>query len=457
MAWTDDIPDLKPVPITIFQRHFVLFRDPVTSLYVVMDDMCPHRAAPLSEGRLFIRKSEDAPDETILECGYHGWRFDCTGRCVDIPVAELTKRIPETADIGGLYATAVSRQGLVFMFWGDRKKAGEVTVPVPPELEVEDDGIVFFRNSRRRFPISAPVIMENVADPAHVPWSHHGTGQGDRNKVGRDGGGVVEEDRVKEGYMRARFMRSKKNSKGAAVNEVKMPTYVGYRLQFRKIESWLMTWVLPVSHNECVMFSGHAFRGPWMVKLITSMKPRWWEHMTANLILDGDSVLLQGQENRLQGVKRDAWGGGWKELYTLGSGSWDVMVERLRRFFELYGDSMPYVGEMDKSHKVLSREYINDRYEMHTKDCGSCAVALKNVKTGIVVALVVAGMCGLTMVFGVVLLAVLEKTVDKGAVWRTVAGSAVVCASALWVAKVLNSWREKMTYTTVSYDLAHAD
>src|SRR5712692_646417 len=42
-----------------------------------MRDSCPHRGIPLSYGRL---------DGEVVECCYHGWRFDaCSGRCVEIP------------------------------------------------------------------------------------------------------------------------------------------------------------------------------------------------------------------------------------------------------------------------------------------------------------------------------------------------------------------------------------
>lgn len=42
-----------------------------------MRDSCPHRGIPLSYGRF---------DGKILECSYHGWRFEaCTGQCVEIP------------------------------------------------------------------------------------------------------------------------------------------------------------------------------------------------------------------------------------------------------------------------------------------------------------------------------------------------------------------------------------
>jgi nitrite reductase/ring-hydroxylating ferredoxin subunit len=42
-----------------------------------MRDACPHRGMPLSYGRL---------DGEVVECRYHGWRFDaCSGQCVEIP------------------------------------------------------------------------------------------------------------------------------------------------------------------------------------------------------------------------------------------------------------------------------------------------------------------------------------------------------------------------------------
>ena len=46
-----------------------------------MRDICPHRAAPLSAGRLVEKPGEG---ETI-ECCYHGWRFRPDGVCAAIP------------------------------------------------------------------------------------------------------------------------------------------------------------------------------------------------------------------------------------------------------------------------------------------------------------------------------------------------------------------------------------
>ena len=43
---------------------------------VALDDVCPHRLAPLSMGKL----KGDA-----VECGYHGMTFAADGRCIRIP------------------------------------------------------------------------------------------------------------------------------------------------------------------------------------------------------------------------------------------------------------------------------------------------------------------------------------------------------------------------------------
>jgi phenylpropionate dioxygenase-like ring-hydroxylating dioxygenase large terminal subunit len=42
-----------------------------------MRDSCPHRGIPLSYGHF---------DGQVLECSYHGWRFEaCSGQCIEIP------------------------------------------------------------------------------------------------------------------------------------------------------------------------------------------------------------------------------------------------------------------------------------------------------------------------------------------------------------------------------------
>jgi phenylpropionate dioxygenase-like ring-hydroxylating dioxygenase large terminal subunit len=65
----------KPRARTVLGTPLVLFRD-AEGRAAAMVDRCPHRNVPLSIGRL---------RDGLLECRYHGWRFDRFGTCRAVP------------------------------------------------------------------------------------------------------------------------------------------------------------------------------------------------------------------------------------------------------------------------------------------------------------------------------------------------------------------------------------
>jgi nitrite reductase/ring-hydroxylating ferredoxin subunit len=65
-----------PLAFTLMDEPLVAFRDRLGSAHVLID-RCPHRNAPLSLGEVHA--------DGTLECGYHGWRFDGSGRCRSVP------------------------------------------------------------------------------------------------------------------------------------------------------------------------------------------------------------------------------------------------------------------------------------------------------------------------------------------------------------------------------------
>ncbi len=68
-------PDCVPVRLTILGLRLVAFRDS-DGRVGVLDAYCLHRRANLFWGR---------NEEGGLRCAYHGWKFDVTGQCVDMP------------------------------------------------------------------------------------------------------------------------------------------------------------------------------------------------------------------------------------------------------------------------------------------------------------------------------------------------------------------------------------
>lgn len=57
------------------------------------------------------------------------------------------------------------------------------------------DRLTFFKTTRRRFPVSYATNMENITDPGHLMWAHHGSsGMSNRNMVSRNEGMDILED-----------------------------------------------------------------------------------------------------------------------------------------------------------------------------------------------------------------------------------------------------------------------
>src|SRR5215213_8594009 len=67
--------DSPPVRLRLLGEDLVAFRDTSGTIGVVAEN-CPHRGASL-----FFGRNEDEG----LRCVYHGWKFDASGACVDMP------------------------------------------------------------------------------------------------------------------------------------------------------------------------------------------------------------------------------------------------------------------------------------------------------------------------------------------------------------------------------------
>src|SRR5208282_2924629 len=67
--------DGAPVRIKLLSERLIAFRDTAGRLGLI-DAFCAHRGVSLWFGR-----NEDHG----LRCPYHGWKYDVTGQCLDVP------------------------------------------------------------------------------------------------------------------------------------------------------------------------------------------------------------------------------------------------------------------------------------------------------------------------------------------------------------------------------------
>ena len=68
-------PDCAPVRVKLLGERLIAFRDTQGRLGLVAE-FCAHRGVSLWFGR---------NEENGLRCPYHGWKYDVTGQCVDVP------------------------------------------------------------------------------------------------------------------------------------------------------------------------------------------------------------------------------------------------------------------------------------------------------------------------------------------------------------------------------------
>lgn len=140
----------EPRRIWFQNMPVVLFRnaDGVQALH----DRCPHRFAALSDGRLV---------EGDVECTYHGWRFDGTGRCTALP-----------GHLGDLPRVRVKRfavaevDGVIFI------ADGQPDAPPYTHCAAGQDVIV-----RRVVSSTASTLLdtaENILDATHTHYTHKG-------------------------------------------------------------------------------------------------------------------------------------------------------------------------------------------------------------------------------------------------------------------------------------------
>jgi len=136
-----------------------------------MRDSCPHRGIPLSYGQF---------DGQVLECSYHGWRFEaCTGQCVEIPSLTSQDKLKVERVFAGHYPCE-ERNGYVWVYMSspDRKAANTAPGSQAPEKIPSAPVLPVFSKKYKitRLSCELPSHIDHgiigLMDPAHGPFVH---------------------------------------------------------------------------------------------------------------------------------------------------------------------------------------------------------------------------------------------------------------------------------------------
>ena len=142
---------------TFLDEGVVLFRDAAGTPHALAD-RCAHRCLPLSRGRLV---------DGIVQCGYHGMRFNPDGSCAGVPGQDT---IPARATVPAY--PVVERHGFIWIWMGDARAADPVRVP----------DAVWFANPAwatasgyHHIGAEYRLLVDNLLDLSHETFVHQDT------------------------------------------------------------------------------------------------------------------------------------------------------------------------------------------------------------------------------------------------------------------------------------------
>jgi phenylpropionate dioxygenase-like ring-hydroxylating dioxygenase large terminal subunit len=131
-----------------------------------LKDICPHRAAPLSAGKIMA----DDQGEQAVECPFHGWLFRTgDGRCSKIPSLVEGQGL-EVSRIGVRAYPVRESQGMVWIYMASDPRAVD-SISEPPTF----DGVVGGAPKmveRMDFDSHIDHAVVGLMDPAHGPYVH---------------------------------------------------------------------------------------------------------------------------------------------------------------------------------------------------------------------------------------------------------------------------------------------
>lgn len=158
----------KPVGVIRMGEQMVFWRDNTNKVHCAID-RCPHRGIALSKGAIVSNH---------LQCPFHGFEYDESGKCVYIPANGRNGVIPKSLELG-TYPTFESH-GLIWIWWG-QSPPGNLQ---PPKFFDNIDDSFVYASAQDPWSAHYSRVIENQLDVVHLPFIHRNTiGRGNRTLV----------------------------------------------------------------------------------------------------------------------------------------------------------------------------------------------------------------------------------------------------------------------------------
>jgi phenylpropionate dioxygenase-like ring-hydroxylating dioxygenase large terminal subunit len=168
--------DAPPRRVRLLGECLVVFRDSAGRAGL-LGEHCPHRRASLYYGR---------NEAGGLRCVYHGWKFDVTGRCLEMPSEPSTSNFRNK--VGAQAYPVIERAGLLWTYMGPPEKRAEL-----PEFEWLGVPAAQRYGSHWMQDCNYAQALEGEIDEAHVSFLHRRFDAGGAAKTALTGGYFLED------------------------------------------------------------------------------------------------------------------------------------------------------------------------------------------------------------------------------------------------------------------------
>jgi phenylpropionate dioxygenase-like ring-hydroxylating dioxygenase large terminal subunit len=398
-----DLDKEKPNRLTLLGKDFCVWFQPETGgTWQAFDDSCPHRRVPLSEGRIEAGGGAGR-NGSVLQCAYHGWEFDKDGACVKIPQLD-SAFTPGASACATAYPTQVVQDLLwIFPTHDNPELASQKSPATIPQLDDGDkvDATALFV---RDLPYSWEALVENLCDPTHVVFAHHGCMRG----ADRYGPDTDKQVNLRVTSMsRTGFVADKDPAPANGKYQVRFqpPCLLYYDImnsramgsslrpeQKSKVYLGLGNYCIPTGPASSRLIARFPFYLPVKpVMFMMKYTPRWITHFAQNLVIDSDVVFLAAQDERLRQEAAQAKHKSPLSQYYLPARS-DAMVVAFRKWLQAFGspawigipaarsDGDGGLGSWEGVPERHGRDALLDRYRQHTEICSSCRTAHRWLK-----------------------------------------------------------------------------
>ncbi|MDO7733054.1 MAG: Rieske 2Fe-2S domain-containing protein, partial [Paracoccaceae bacterium] len=150
--------DCPPVRVKLLSERLIAFRDS-KGRYGLMDEFCAHRGVSLWFGR---------NEEGGLRCPYHGWKYDYTGQCIEVPSEPEESGFCEKIKLKGYPLIKIG--DILWTHMGDQDAR-----PPLPTWEFATVPAEQTYSSKRWQESNWLQAMEGGIDSSHVSFLHSGS------------------------------------------------------------------------------------------------------------------------------------------------------------------------------------------------------------------------------------------------------------------------------------------